>query len=205
MSADGALAQAAGSPDAADSAASPPTANAAPASAPEAWRYSGPMEMRYVDGRPIPPGYHLETRPRKGLVVSGPIIFGIPYVLSASVAASSRYDPDRWLYLPVVGPFVDLGARGSQCTKSTTPVVNGISTTTETCVEDSSQRFFLMLDGLMQTAGATMLILGLALPNHLLVRDDAPYTGSNPTTFGWTVRPWAAGRTGYGVGVDGFF
>jgi len=163
------------------------------------------MEMRYVDGRPVPPGYHLETRPRKGLVVSGPIIFGIPYVLSASVGASSRFDPDRWLYVPVVGPFADLGARGSQCTRNTFVVSAGVTNTTENCIDDSGARFFLMLDGLMQTAGATMLILGLALPSHLLVRDDAPYAAAAPAKGGWTLRPLTMGRSGYGVGVDGSF
>jgi hypothetical protein len=163
------------------------------------------MEIRDVEGRPVPSGYHRETRVRKGLVVSGPIIFGIPYILSASVAASSRFEPDRWLYLPVVGPFADLGARGSHCSRDTLLVSPGVTNTSETCVDDTAARFFLMLDGLMQTAGATMLILGLALPHHLLVRDDAPYTGSVPGQFAWTIGPRSMGRTGYGLGVDGVF
>src|SRR5262249_3684090 len=153
----------------------------------------------YVEGRPIPPGYHVETRARRGLVVAGPIIFGIPYVFSASVAASSTFDPDRWLYLPVVGPFADLGARGSRCTRSTFPTPSGTSTT-EVCSDDSAARFFLMLDGLMQTAGATMLILGLALPTTHVIRDDAPYSGSaSPVVV--SVRPSSLGRSGYGLTI----
>jgi hypothetical protein len=164
------------------------------------------MEMRYVEGRPIPPGYHMESRPKKGLVIAGPIVFGVPYIFSASVAASSRYSPDRWLYLPVIGPFADLAARASQqCTSNTVQVGPGQTDTTESCIDDSGARFTLMLDGLMQTAGATMLILGLALPTHLLVRDDAPYTGSTASHFAWTIRPKTMGRTGYGLGVDGVF
>src|SRR3954453_9755831 len=31
----------------------------------------GPMELRYIEGRQVPPGYHPETRLRKGLVISG--------------------------------------------------------------------------------------------------------------------------------------
>jgi hypothetical protein len=163
------------------------------------------MEMRYVEGRPIPPGYHMESRPKKGLVVSGAIVFGVPYVFSASVAASSRFSPDHWLYLPIFGPFADLAARGSQCSANTVVVSPGVTDTTQTCPDDSGARFFLMLDGLMQTAGATMLILGLALPNHLLVRDDAPYSGSTGSHFAWAIGPKAMGRTGYGLGVDGVF
>jgi hypothetical protein len=188
----------------------PPALEAAPPGAPPiasaGAAFNGPEEMRFVDGRPIPPGYHMESRPRKGLVVSGPIIFGIPFVLSASVGASSQFDPDRWLYLPVIGPFADLGARGSQCTRSTLGVSPGTTNTTESCVDDSGARFGLMLDGLLQTAGATMFILGLALPTHLLVRDDAPYRGSiGGIPVAWTVRPVTMGRAGYGLGIDGIF
>jgi hypothetical protein len=62
-----------------------------------------------------------------------------------------------------------------------------------------------MLDGLMQTAGATMLILGLALPQRLLVRDDAPYTGSSESRFAFTVGPHLMGRSGYGIAAAGVF
>jgi hypothetical protein len=184
-------------------AAPPPPAAVAPN---EQWRYvPAPMELRYVEGRPIPPGYHHETRPRRGLVIAGPIVFGVPYVLSMSVAASSRYEPDRWLYAPVVGPFIDLAQRGDDCTRSTVVTGPGTTSTFETCSEDSSTRFFLMFDGLMQTAGATMLILGLALPQHVLVRDDAPYTGSTGSRFSWAVAPQRLGRSGYGIGLNGTF
>jgi len=163
------------------------------------------MEMRYVDGRPIPPGYHMESRPKKGLVVAGSIVFGVAYVFSASVAASSQFTADRWLYLPVFGPFADLASRGSKCTTNTVPISPGVDNTTQFCDDDSGARFFLMLDGLMQVSGATMLILGLALPTRLLVRDDAPYTGSTGSNFAWTIRPKTMGRAGYGLGVDGVF
>jgi hypothetical protein len=167
-----------------------------------AWR-AQPVEMRYVEGRPVPPGYHIETRTRKGLVISGSIIFGVPYLLSMSVAASSHYQADRWLYAPVIGPFANLATRSDDCNP------NGGqsgSSTTVTCTSDSGARFFLMMDGLMQTAGATLFILGLALPQTLLVRDDAPYVGKkNGSQFAWTVSPYAAGRQGYGVGVHGIF
>src|SRR5690242_1480294 len=58
----------------------PAPVEAGPAGAGDQFRYAAPMELRYVEGRPIPPGYHVETRARRGLVVAGPIVFGIPYV-----------------------------------------------------------------------------------------------------------------------------
>jgi hypothetical protein len=119
-----------------------------------------------------------------------------------SVAASSKYAPDRWLYAPVFGPFVNLAARNDDCNPNTS---SGSASNFVCTTNDSSTRFFLMLDGLMQTAGATMFILGLALPQTLLVRDDAPYTGQNRSHFAWTVSPYAMGRSGYGMGVTGIF
>jgi hypothetical protein len=167
------------------------------------WRFTAaPTEMRYVEGKPIPPGYHLESRARRGLVISGPILFGVPYVLSMSVAASSPYEPDRWLYAPVFGPFVNLALRKNECD---IPSVSGSSSVTVSCSGDSATRFFLMLDGLLQTGGATMLILGLALPQRLLVRDDAPYVGSSRSHFAWAVAPQAMGRAGYGLSLAGIF
>jgi hypothetical protein len=165
-----------------------------------AWR-AQPVEMRYVEGRPIPQGYHVETRARKGLVISGSIVFGVPYLLSMSVAASSHYQPDRWLYAPVVGPFINLATRADDCNP------NGTSGTSSqfNCSDDSGVRFFLMMDGLMQVAGATMFVLGLALPTTLLVRDDAPYVGKKGNQLAVTVQPYATGRSGYGLGVVGIF
>jgi hypothetical protein len=160
-----------------------------------------PNELRYVEGRPIPAGYHLETRPRKGLLISGPIIFGVPYLFSMSVAASSRYSPDQWLYAPVVGPFIDLASRKNDCDS----FVTGGTSSTTTCPSDSGTRFLLMVDGIMQVAGATMFVLGLALPQHLLVRDDAPYSRGSGSQFAWTVTPTKIGPTGYGLGAVGTF
>src|SRR5258707_4474128 len=134
----------------------PPYAQPAPApstEAPPGWappqyanqyRYAPmPMELRYVEGRPIPAGYHLETRARQGLVVSGSINLRVPYFLSLSVAASSKYEPDRWLYAPLFGPLIDLGTPKEPCQSN--PTFQGSLTT---CSDDSSQRFFLMADGL---------------------------------------------------------
>lgn len=166
------------------------------------YRYAPPpVELRYVEGRPIPPGYHVETRPRKGLIVSGSIILGVPYFLSLSVAASSKADADHWLYVPLLGPFIDVGNRKEDCNTFS----NGNFGSTTTCTDDSSVRFFLMTDGLMQAAGAAMLILGFALPQRLLVRDDAPFVGSSGRQFVWSVAPRTFGRSGYGLGFGAIF
>jgi hypothetical protein len=133
--------------------------------------------------------------------VSGSIVFGVPYVLSASVAGSSKVDADTWLYVPLAGPFIDLANRKEKCTPSPVSQVQ----TNFNCNDDSGERFFLMTDGLMQVAGATLLIFGLAMPQKLLVRDDAPFTGSTRSHFAWSIAPRTMGRSGYGIGLAGEF
>jgi hypothetical protein len=152
--------------------------------------------MRYVEGQPVPAGYHVETRPRKGLVVSGAIVFGSLYVISASVAGSSKRTGDGYLLIPVLGPFVDLATRSENCSYPT----SGYCVST-----DSTERFWLTFDGIGQAAGATLLIVGLAAQERMLERDDVPLTGKRASTFAWTFAPRSFGRSGLGLGVLGIF
>lgn len=49
------------------------------------------------------------------MILSGLLVLGIPYMLSISVAGESHEHTDRWLALPVAGPFINLAAR-PECT-----------------------------------------------------------------------------------------
>jgi hypothetical protein len=150
--------------------------------------------MRYVEGQPIPAGYHVEKRPRKGLVVAGAVVLGSLYVISASVAGSSHRTGDGYLLLPVFGPFIDLATRSDECTSY------GF-----TCVStDSTERFWLTFDGVGQAAGAAMLIVGLAAQEKLLERDDYP-TSRRSSNFAWTLTPRSFGKSGFGLGMQGLF
>src|SRR5687768_3783361 len=55
------------------------------------WAYNYPPVYPYREGMPLPPGYHLEERPRRGLVIAGWLAAGIPYGLGLSFAASSDF------------------------------------------------------------------------------------------------------------------
>ncbi len=145
-----------------------------------------PAELPYYESQPIPNGYHLESRARRGLVIAGAITLGVPYVFSASVASSSKDDRDTWLVLPVVGPFIDFGSR-----KGCDTAYCGSG--------DSDARFLLMLDGLTQAAGATMLIVGLAYPQKLLVRDNVWLGPGDAPKPSWSIAPRVFGRTGAGL------
>jgi len=136
-----------------------PPPYAAPSDAPE--------EMDFDETRPIPPGYTKVSRARKGLIIGGACTLGGVYLFTTFIAAvaddinkagGSNTDVSA-LYIPVVGPFVELGQTSS-----------------------STAKFYLTLSGLGQTAGAIMLIYGLTSPKTLLVRNDqltfAPMIGN---------------------------
>src|SRR5690349_4987127 len=56
---------------------------------PQSVALSGPREIsEYEEGDPIPPGYHAESKVRKGLVIGGAVTFGVMYILSVLVGAA---------------------------------------------------------------------------------------------------------------------
>src|SRR4051812_17276499 len=50
--------------------------------------------LRYREGMPPPPGYHLEENPRKGLVISGAVVLGATWLLSSAIGAASTNASD---------------------------------------------------------------------------------------------------------------
>lgn len=151
-----------------------------PSYVPQSVALSGPREIGdYEPGDPIPPGYRPVEKRRKGLIIGGAVTFGTLYLISALVAAgnadatsSGRTNPAAAMWIPAVGPFI-------QMTKTDSAVAN----------------VFLAIDGLAQTAGVAMLVVGLTTPRTVLVRNDLGK--SRPT-----VRPVplvAGGTTGLGL------
>ena len=74
-----------------------------------------------------------ETQPNRGMLGSGIFTFGVPYVASVVVAASSNHPGDHNLYVPVAGPWMRLADRhcsgGGHCDDGLNEgllVVNGI-------------------------------------------------------------------------------
>jgi hypothetical protein len=122
---------------------------------------AGPKEIDN-DGQPVPPGYHPETKVRKGLVIGGAVTFGTLWLISVlsaavvqsvddSIGGSSQASDDVIpLYIPAVGPFVAIG----------TIEPEGVGTV------------LLVLDGVAQSGGLAMLIIGLAAQKDVFVRND---------------------------------
>lgn len=117
--------------------------------------------MEYEEGQPVPPGYHPETRVRKGMIIGGAVTFGALYLISALTAATVHDTCDAVgssscsnsltpLYIPAVGPFVAIG----------------------TSHADALGSFALVVDGVAQTGGLALAIAGFVATQSLLVRND---------------------------------
>jgi hypothetical protein len=111
-----------------------------------------PARFAFVDGQPVPPGYHLESSPRRGMIIGGAVTFGSLYVISVIAADARGSDGTtnenlKPLYIPVLGPFL-----ASSKVQSGTGV--------------------LILDGIGQAAGLAMVIAGVAFPKTEIVRND---------------------------------
>jgi hypothetical protein len=105
-------------------------------------------ELRTLTLEPSP---DMPRGPDPLLVTTGVVIFGIPYGFSAFAAAASHVSSDKWLYVPVVGPWGDLIAR--------------LTCASSNCKGDVGPAALpLALSGLGQAAGIGILIKALIDP-----------------------------------------
>jgi uncharacterized membrane protein len=122
------------------------------------------------------------TAPNYHMIGTGLFTFAVPYTVSALVGATSNVDADRYLFVPLVGPWVDLGQRP------------GCPITAPSCNSETAARVGLVFDGLFQDIGALMVISGLLWRHELIVRRVAHVQ----------ISPWF-GPTGSGLAVNGSF
>lgn len=151
-------------------------------------------EMPYDPDKPIPDGYKVEERARKGAVIAGAIVAGVPYVIGPHVAAASGFEnKSYWLVVPGVGPFLTLSTRDDSCDENDNDPNNNGENAAE-CLGDVAVAMLLVTDGLMQTAGGVVLAIGLTARKKVLVREQTS------VKFG----PMRVGR-GRGLGLYGTF
>lgn len=116
--------------------------------------YAGRRETPYEDGMAVPPGAHVESRSRRGLVIAGSILFGISYGITLLVGlggVSAGSGEFSLLAVPVVGPLL-LAANA-----------------------DFEGAFGLALfSTIPQATGVLLFILGLAVRKQVLVFGEGP-------------------------------
>jgi hypothetical protein len=125
------------------------------------------------------------------LVISGAVVFGVPYFISVTVALSSTSNSDKWLLVPVVGPLGTIAARSNGCSP------NDLSCT----VLEPVVRVYLALDFATQATGALLFTLGFLVPKKEYVND---HYGSSPFKLkSWALAPRVFEGTKPGLVLSG--
>lgn len=115
---------------------------------------------------PVPAGApQTRSRPNLGLIISGAVMLGVGWVVSFIVGLPAGDDPfvsgsdDRWdafrfsSLVPIAGPWIQLAVK-------------------PTDFREDYWGAWLIIDGLLQGAGAIMLIAGIATPSEETVYAD---------------------------------
>jgi len=110
------------------------------------------IQLEHIKELEPPDGFVVREQPRLGLVIAGAVVGGLAYLNSSVVGVAIDDGRGAPMAIPVIGPFISMGTLG----------------------ESGGARAGLMLAGLAQGAGLTMLVFGLAMPKTTLVRYETP-------------------------------
>jgi hypothetical protein len=127
--------------------------------------------------------------PNRYLLASGLVVFGIPYVTSVIVAAQSDNSADHHLYVPIVGPWLDMGTR------------QGCAVNSTNCDGETTTKVMLGVDGVFQAIGALEIVGALLSPEHRSVTTVQTAGYVKEVTF----TPMRLGYQGYGLGAFASF
>ena len=134
--------------------------------------------VRYQEGMQLPPDARTYKRVSLGMLIPGAVLFALPYLSTAFTymtlkdTRSSTRQPQNLLLVPLLGPFLAMPRLDENFGGD----------------EIGPRRGLLLADGLMQLAGATLLIVG-AIPRTYAEY----YVGNQP---GVRVGPSFAGGPG---------
>jgi hypothetical protein len=98
------------------------------------------------------------------MIIAGASALGGAWFISAMVATAVEQDNEtEWLYIPVVGPFITLGARdyGADSCNDSTGFLDNCEQKLE--AENTYAGVGLVLDGVIQAGGLAVLIAGLVV------------------------------------------
>jgi len=130
-----------------------------------------------------------QTRPNSAMLSSGIVAVGVPYIASVVIGAESSHPGDRNLFVPVAGPWMDLGDR--HCTIG------------EPCNHEGLYKGLLIADGIFQGLGAPEIAGAFLFPETVTVTGAASRQ-SKPRTAGVHFAPSSVGG-GYGLAAVGVF
>ncbi len=135
--------------------------------------YQAPFELPYRPGVPVPAGYRLVEEPIRGLLISGWLVTGIGYGMGVMGAAVADFaNESSWMLVPVIGPWLTLGAREYYSCKHEDSDGDGRDDADPECTQDALVILGLALNGMMQGAGAALLFMGYSIKKKKLIRED---------------------------------
>jgi hypothetical protein len=127
--------------------------------------------------------------PSRVLLGTGVLVFGLAYVPAFAVAAGSTLKEDQFLYIPVVGPWIDLGVRPACGARLD-------------CDLDSLNKALLVADGLFQDFGVLAIAGSFLVPERGAVTVRTAKAEGGPRLH---VTPARLGPDAYGMVASGDF
>jgi hypothetical protein len=128
-------------------------------------------------------------------MISGSVVLGTAYGIAAVAAVSSKCTNNRWMLLPLAGPWIT-GARYDQNYQGA-------------CDDPEAMWAGLArLDGVAQGVGALLLASSVLFPSQKLVQNEASTgarTAMRAPRVTWWVTPVPLGSSGGGVAMLGRF
>ena len=122
------------------------------------------------------------------LLLSGAVTFGLSYVPAVMTASESTLAIDKHLYVPVVGPWLDLANRPN-CSLNLS------------CNTETGSQALLVVDGIFQGLAVIQVLAGLGA----VARDTATAVAKSDDQPTVRVRPAQLAAGGYGLAAIGKF
>jgi hypothetical protein len=114
----------------------------------------------------VPGGGRVESSGNSAFAVLGLITLGVGYAPSLYVGATSSLKADRVLFVPVLGPWIDLATRPSCATDQKIKDASGL----DTCSPEKLAEAGLIASGGFQALGALLFFVGL--PSRAVFVED---------------------------------
>jgi hypothetical protein len=120
--------------------------------------------------------------PNRALLSTGIVMLGGLYLTSVIIGASSGNSNDHQLFVPLAGPWMDIGSRGGCPVNSS-------------CNGETTNKVLLGADGIFQALGALQIIGAFLMPETRTVETVHSTALNADVTF----TPARVGASGYGI------
>ncbi len=123
------------------------------------------IELRgtLAPGDDLPYGGHVERSVSGGAIAMGVASVILSYAPSAFVAATSSLSSDKWLWVPLAGPWVDLATRPSCVPNEVIAAVSPV----DPCLPETLAQVALVTSGVLQGLGTILTIVGMPSGAHV--------------------------------------